>query len=206
MSEPLSTTAARPPQQVLVNGLGIVGNLAAQIFQSCGYDLTACDPDESRRALARSMGIGKVRDRVPVDDPDVAGRVSLVLACRGNEQDVLDGCRVACRRGEVVLVGVPWERKTDVSAFELLDAVFHKYVVLRSGWEWEIPVHPDLPGHVGMLENMRAAMEWLDKGRLRVEGLYSTVPATEAHEVFRRILRREGRELTYVLDWRRIDA
>ena len=37
--------------------------------------------------------------------------------------------------GEVVLIGVPWVKRTDLSAFDLLHAVFHRYVYLRSGWE-----------------------------------------------------------------------
>lgn len=202
----LTTTVARPPQKVLVNGLGIIGNLASQIFQSCGYDVIACDPDPRRRAYATQKGIDSVFDHCPVDDPAIAGHVSLVLACRGHEKDVLDGCKVVCNKGEVALIGVPWEQKTDLSAFEIIDAVFHRYVVLRSGWEWEIPIHSEKSGQCCMLDNMTAAMDWLDKGRISVEGLYSLTSVCNVQEVFRRIHRRECEELTFVLDWRNIDA
>ena len=37
----LNTTTARAPTRVLVTGLGPVGNLAAQIFAGCGYQVTA---------------------------------------------------------------------------------------------------------------------------------------------------------------------
>ena len=57
----LVTTTARPADRVLVTGLGIVGNLAAQIFQSAGYRVVAVDPNAERRALATNAGAGPPR-------------------------------------------------------------------------------------------------------------------------------------------------
>src|SRR5687767_7149077 len=48
----LTTVSARPPERVVVTGLGPVGHLAAAIFASCGYDTIAADPLEMRRELA----------------------------------------------------------------------------------------------------------------------------------------------------------
>jgi hypothetical protein len=47
------------------------------------------------------------------------------------------------RKGEVSLVGAPWRRQTDIAAQEILHHVFFDYVVLRSGWEWELPLHEE---------------------------------------------------------------
>jgi NADPH:quinone reductase-like Zn-dependent oxidoreductase len=69
----LTTTTARPPDRVLVLGLGLVGNLAAQLFQAAGYVVTAVDPNASRRQLAERCGIGDVR-------PSAAGQGDLVGA------------------------------------------------------------------------------------------------------------------------------
>ncbi len=38
------------------------------------------------------------------------------------------------KRGEVVLVGVPWVRRTDIYAHEILCRVFYDFVDMRSGW------------------------------------------------------------------------
>lgn len=46
----LTTTAARPPEKVLIMGLGPVGHLAAQNFRACGYEVIAVDPSDARRA------------------------------------------------------------------------------------------------------------------------------------------------------------
>src|SRR5207237_1254329 len=109
----LTTTTARPPERVLVTGLGLVGHLAAKIFAACGYQVTACDPSPVRREQAERRGIARVLAAVPVDDPAFARQVALVVECSGHEQAVLDGLKVVRKRGEVSLVGAPWKRRTD---------------------------------------------------------------------------------------------
>jgi threonine dehydrogenase-like Zn-dependent dehydrogenase len=91
----LTTTTARPPQRVLVTGLGIVGHLAARIFQICGYEVHACDPSERRREIAQEAGIAPVYPHVPVEE--LTGTIALVLECSGNEAAVLEGCWVVCK-------------------------------------------------------------------------------------------------------------
>ncbi len=120
----LVTTTARPPDPVVVTGLGPVGNLAAQIFQAAGYAVTAVDPVASRRTLAKQVGLTDVQETVP------AIEVALAVECSGHEQAVLDCCQHVRKRGEVVLVGVPWRKRSELSAFDLLHAVFHRYAVL----------------------------------------------------------------------------
>jgi len=197
----LTTTTARPSAKVVVTGLGIVGNLGAQVFQASGYEVTACDPVESRRETARQMGIRNVLPAVPGDGPGVAGKVALVLECSGHEQAAVDGCKVVGRRGEGVLVGTPWRRRTDLSAHELLHAVFHNYVVLRSGWEWELPRQPTAFRTGSIFANLGAALGWLAEGRVRVDGLYSKVPPREAQQAYQDLLHMRGKHLTAVFDW-----
>ena len=48
----LTTVEARPPERVVVTGLGPVGHLAAAIFATCGFDVIAADPLPTRRDLA----------------------------------------------------------------------------------------------------------------------------------------------------------
>jgi len=197
----LVTTTARPPDKVLVMGLGIIGNLGAQVFGRCGYDVIACDPAQARRTLAETTGIRTVLPAAPLSDPRICGQVSLVLECSGHEAAALDGCRMVRQRGEVVLVGVPWRRHTDLTAHELLDAVFHKYAVLRSGWEWEVPRHPT-PYQTGSLfGNYAAALEWLARGQVKVAGLYESVSPAEAQRAYQGLLKGTWPSLTAAFDW-----
>ncbi len=170
----LVTTKARPPAPVLVTGLGLVGNLGAQVFAACGYEVTACDPDAARRELASRLRHRRVVERAPMEE--LEGRVDLVLECSGHEAAALDGCRVVRKGGEVVLTGVPWERHTDLTAHELLHAVFYRYVVLRSGWEWEVPHHAGdfRPG--SLFANFAAGLRGWRRGRCAPRAWPSRAP------------------------------
>jgi len=198
----LTTTTARPPQRVLVTGLGIVGHLAARIFRLCGYEVFGCDPSERRREIAQEAGITPVYPRVPVED--LAGTIALVLECSGNEEAALDGCRVVCKRGEVVLVGTPWRRYTERTAFELTHAIFHHYAVVRSGWEWELPLHPQDFRTNSIYGNQEAALRWLAERRISVKGLYSTASPQVCQRVYRSLLHGDWPTLTAVFDWEQV--
>jgi threonine dehydrogenase-like Zn-dependent dehydrogenase len=191
------TTTARPPDRVLVTGLGIIGNLAAQILQSGGYRVTAVDPVEDRRRLATQAGLRDVRAAVPADITDYG----LAAECSGHEQAVLDCCQAVRQRGEVALIGVPWRKRTDLAAFDIVQAVFHRYVVLRSGWEWELPWHPQ-PFKVGSIfGNLAGALDWLAQGRVHVAGLSRTASPSEAQSVWDDLLAQRGGYLAAIFQW-----
>lgn len=198
----LVTTTARPPSRVLVTGLGPVGHLASQIFAGAGHLVTACDPVESRRRLATTAGIKDVRPAPPANEAEGLGTYSLAVECSGHEAAVLDACRAVRKRGEVVLVGVPWRKRSEIAAFDLLHVVFHKYVVLRSGWEWELPVHPADFRAGSIYENFAGAMRWLGEGRVKVDNLYELVKPADCQRVYQDLLHQRGEKIVSVFDWR----
>lgn len=193
----LTTTAARPPGPVLVLGLGLVGNLAAQVFQAAGYQVTAVDPVEARVELARECGIHDARSSLG-ESARPAPR--LVVECSGHEDAALDACRRVREGGEVVLVGVPWRQRSQASAHQLLHEVFHRYVHLRSGWEWELPLHDEPWRNGSILANHQLALHWLAQGLLRVQGLAEQIKPEEAPAAYEALLRQEG-ALTRCLRW-----
>lgn len=196
----LMTTAARPGAQVLVTGLGMVGNLAAQMAACCGYEVTAVDPDESRRRFAEQVGLTRVAPAVPVDE--LKGKVELVIECSGHEQAVLDGCKVVRRGGEVALVGVPWQKRTDLSAFDILHEIFHNYAILRTGWEWEVPLHTSEFAPNSIFKNFATALRWLADGRVKVSTLAETTSPDKAQEAYQSLLHNNCGKLSYIFDWR----
>lgn len=196
----LTTTTARPTEKVLVMGLGVVGNLAAQNFANCGYDVIACEPNEQRRRIAEGCGI-KTLAAVPLDNPDIVGKIGLVVDCSGHEQAVLDGCNVIRKRGEVVLIATPWRRYTEMYAHTILHAIFHKYVVMRSGWEWELPGHPTDFRTNSIYGNLTAALKWLSEGRIHVDNLYTKISPRAAQQAYQNLLHKRSERLTYVFNW-----
>lgn len=198
----LNTAAAHPPANVLVTGLGPVGNLAAQIFARCGYSVTAVDPVAARRQTGLDCGLKDVRGNAKEACQDLEGKVALHLECSGHEQAVLAGCKLVCNRGEVVLVGVPWTRRADMQAFELLHAIFHRYVVLRSGWEWEVPKESRAFAFNSISGNIAAAMAWLKEGSINVAPLGTTYHPTDCQKVYAGLHDQSLPTPAAIFDWR----
>jgi threonine dehydrogenase-like Zn-dependent dehydrogenase len=200
------TTTARPPDKVVVTGLGPVGHLAAQMFQACGYNVLACDPDATRRELAHQGGIAQTSAGLPLEDEDWRGKTSLVLECSGHEQAVLDGCLLVRKKGEVVLIGVPWRKRTDISAHQLLHAIFHQYAVVRSGWEWEVP-RQEAEFRSGSIQaNIEAALQWLQNGKVRVSGMYSIYDPRDCQDAYQALAQAKEKSLAIVFDWTKLFA
>jgi threonine dehydrogenase-like Zn-dependent dehydrogenase len=192
----LSTTRARPPADVLVTGLGPVGHLAAQMFRASGYRVIAIDPDPSRRRWLTEKGFSEVHDRTPI-----GAAPSLVVECSGHEQAVLDACRTVGKGGEVVLVGVPWRKQTELSAHAVFHEVFHRYVTLRSGWEWELPLYPDKLVGASTFGNFEGALRWLGEKRVDVSDLYESVSPIDAQRVYQDLLHQRASRLAVLFDW-----
>lgn len=202
----LTTSSARPPARVVVTGLGLVGHLAAKVFAASGYDVIGCDPSAARRELAARTGLRDVRPTVPLDDQTLVDQVALVIECSGHEQAALDACNIVQRRGEVVQLATPWQRKTDLTAHAILNAVFFRYVVLRSGWEWEVPLHPTAFRTNSIYGNIAGAMRWLCEGRVKVDGLAEVVSPQQASAAYEALRQQTSPGLTMIFDWANFDG
>lgn len=196
----LNATVVRPPATVLVTGLGPVGILASQVFSMAGYRVVAVDPAESRRQAAAALGLCELCEAVNAEE--LRDRVELHIECSGHEQAVLDGCRCVRKGGEIFLVGVAWRRKTEIPAFDLLREIFHRYVSVRSGWEWQIPVQPREFSLNSISANLQAALGWLKDGCLRVDGLAGLHAPAAAQEVYSRLVDQSLPEPAAIFDWR----
>lgn len=196
----LTTTTTRPPARVLVCGLGLIGHLAVQIFSESGYETYGYDPLPERRQLLLDAGYNALPEH-PLHNPALCGTIGLVLECSGNEQSVLDSCRAVRKRGEVVLVGVPWRARTDLPAWDLLHAVFHHFVVLRSGWEWELPLHDTEFRRNSIFGNLHAALRWINDGVVSVDALYKKARPADCQAVFTALKNQEWPALTAAFDW-----
>lgn len=208
----LMTTKARPGDRVIVTGAGPVGFLAAHLFRIGGYRVTVVDPDALRRKQLAQSGIIDTRAATPLEDPALQGQVALVVDCSGHEGAVLDGCNMVRRMGEVVLVGVPWRKYTDLTAHDITNAVFFKHVTLRSGWEWELPMHGRSFLWEELLEGYNnaphsifggfcRALEWLAEHRIPLDGLIHRATPENPEVLYAGIMRRNIAEPLIVLEW-----
>lgn len=208
----LMTTRARPGDTVFVCGAGPVGYLAAHIFRLSGYEVSVVEPDARRRAQAEASGLTSVYPAMPLDHIELVGDVAMAIDCSGHEQAVMDACRMVRQHGEVVLVGVPWRRQTDLSAHAILQTVFEGFVHLRSGWEWELPLlskrfkweeltegYNNSPQSI--LSGFRKAMKWLSEDRIPIAGMFRKVRPEDAAEVYGALKAQQIEEPFVFFDW-----
>lgn len=190
----LTITAARPPAPVMITGLGVVGLIGGLVFQRTGYAVFACEPIEERAELARQLGLTRVFTKVPFEDAKYAGQAALALECSGFEQATVDCCAMVKKGGEVIQVGVPMVRRSELYAQELMLRIFRNNVTYRGGSEWQSAVcHPQMAG----------ALEWLSDGSIRVDGIYEIRSPENPQQTYQSILRKETTKPCVILDWRK---
>lgn len=196
----LMTTYARPEDRVLVMGAGPVGFLAAHLFKNSGYEVTVCEPDEERLQAIQASGI--IDGCLSVSDSGGEREpFALVIECSGHEAALLEGLRSVRRRGEVVMVGVPWKRRTDYTAHDISWEVFHRYAVLRSGWEWELPLFSDEQHPHSIFSNLKTASNWLQAGKIPLDGFVRKVSTRDAQMAYQALVNRTWKELFIIFDW-----
>jgi threonine dehydrogenase-like Zn-dependent dehydrogenase len=209
MTVPLTsvrTSRARAGDRAAVVGLGLVGNLGAQILQAAGMEVTGFDPVGTRRDLARSCGIERTLD--PREADLLRPEHALVLEATGTAKGTLTALALTQLGGEVSLVGTPWIADPTVGASAILEPIHLRYITVRSGWEWQLPIH-DVRGERSAIhqpgsfaQSTAYAFELLRTGKVRVRGLIThRVSPDQCQEVYERALDRKHEQLGVIFAW-----
>ena len=98
----------------------------------------------------------------------------------------------------------PWSKRTAIDAHELLRLIFFNYLTVRSGWEWELPLHPTPFRTNSIWGNFAAALDWLAQKRVIVDDLYDLVEPRNAQDVFQDLLHQRTESLAQVFDWSKL--
>lgn len=217
----VSMTALRVGQvelgdQVVVVGLGVVGNLAAQLCRIAGAGVIGVDLSPARLRLARNCGISDViRANLPDLRPRVleatAGREPVVvIEASGTPEGALLASQLTGTQGEgkVVLLGSPRRGlETDLTPF--LNRV-HLWrggsVNLLGAHEWRYPLRRD-PFHKHSIErNIEAVFQLLAARRLHIEPLISHVIAPEgAPDAYAKLIGQPDSTVGVLFDWTAVD-
>ena len=202
----IRTSAAHAGDWAAVIGLGLVGACAAQLLRAAGLRVVGVETAPHRRALAARYSITMVVD--PRQDgaldavvQQTGGGCRLVLECSGQPRGVETGLALTARRGEVVLVGAAWRHDTEVLATDIVRPIFDKYLTLRSGWEWQLPLYGDEPGG-----SIAGCTNWvlscLCEGSLQVDELITdTIAPADAATAYRHLLDDPDAHLGVIIDW-----
>jgi predicted dehydrogenase/threonine dehydrogenase-like Zn-dependent dehydrogenase len=198
----------------VVLGLGLVGQLTAQLLKANGVRVIGSDLDPTRLELARSHGLDAAlgpSETAPVDHVmRLTGGVGadgvIIAAATSSSELVSTAFRMCRRRGRVVLVGdVGLDlKREDLYAKELDFLVSTSYGPGRYDPKYEEEGQDYPISHVRWTErrNMVAFLEFVSAGKIDVGALISGhFPIERAPDAYRALESATPRPLGVLLDY-----
>jgi 3-hydroxyethyl bacteriochlorophyllide a dehydrogenase len=176
--------------QVLIVGMGIVGQFAAQICRLKGAEVTVADRVESRLLQARAHGaerlIDSSREDLTARVRDIAPRGFDIIIDTSSVPAVVNSLFPLLRmHGKFVFQGwYPPPSPLDLNALHL-----------------RLPVCFFPCGHTGRA--VRSVLRWIKDGQIKMDGLVThRVKPAQAPEIYRMIAAGSENFLGIVFDWR----
>lgn len=178
-------------EQVVVLGLGLLGQLTAQLLRASGARVLGVDLRSDRVARALSIGMAEgfaveERDFVSgvLERTDGKGADAIIVAAAGSDARLLDRAFEACRRkGRVVLVGdVPIRVQRDrIYRKEIDFLISTSYGPGRYDPEYEEKGHDYPLAYVRWTEgrNLEEVVRLIETGALKVRALIDATHAVE---------------------------
>jgi 2-desacetyl-2-hydroxyethyl bacteriochlorophyllide A dehydrogenase len=196
---------------VAVFGLGLVGNLAAQLFSLSGCEVIGIDLSEKRREQARKCGISHVLAPGPQLSEKVAeitgGRMCRsVVEATGVPAVAAEAGALAGKQGELILLGSPrHDHQANLTPFLNRTHLWgNGCITLKGAHEWRFPVRDDPEGHgrFSIEGNVRILLRLIAENRLRLDPLLTHVVSPSACQSAYEGLREQKDVYTgVVFDW-----
>ncbi|MCY4403942.1 MAG: zinc-binding dehydrogenase [Candidatus Poribacteria bacterium] len=164
--------------RVIVFGLGLVGNLASQMFQIHGCRVIGVDPVKERRELAERCGIAQT---VGGDANEVQAQLQdftngelghITVDAVGHSSVVMQALRATANHGQLVILGSP-RVSVHGDLTELLSDTHLRWITIRGALEWCVPMYPDTGNRVSQFSKQQTIFDWIARGELDVESLVS---------------------------------
>ncbi len=164
--------------RVIVFGLGLVGNLASQMFQIHGCRVIGVDPVEERRKLAERCGVAHT---VGGDANEVQSQLqnitngalgNITVDAVGHSSVVMQALRATASHGQLVILGSPRVSVTG-DLTELLSDTHLRWITIRGALEWCVPMYPDIGNRTSQYSKQQTIFDWMARGQLHVEPLIS---------------------------------
>jgi predicted dehydrogenase/threonine dehydrogenase-like Zn-dependent dehydrogenase len=203
----------------VVVGLGLIGQLTAQLLKSTGCRVIGVDPDAERVSLAVTLGLNAALDSDAGDDAAAVRRLTggvgadgvIITAASNSDQIVSSAFRMCRKKGRVVLVGDVGLNldRADFYEKELDFFISSSYGPGRYDRSYE-ELGLDYPvGYVRWTENrnMEEYLRLVAEGRVMVRPLITdVVPLTEAPAAYSRLQAGTERPLSILLAYPEADT
>jgi len=192
---------------VVVIGLGMVGNLAAQLYRLTGAQVIGVDPSAARRKTALACGIpyaiSGTEEEVAVRIREITGgkMANVSVDAVGNSAVAMQALRLTADSGEVVVLGTP---RVDVTGnlTEVFSAAHIRWVTIKGCLEWNVPTEPAMPHQYSQRKKIDAIFAWITDGRLKLKPLITQVlPPSEIQTAYEGLLHKKEEYVGVVLKW-----
>lgn len=214
----VSITALRvsPPElgdTVAVIGMGLVGNLAAQLFSLSGARVICVDICDKRLELAGECGLplgvnpSKVNLRDAIMELTGGKGASSVIEATGVPASAEQAFSIAAKAGDVVLLGSP-RGKHEGNITDLLNKVHlwgNGCVSLKGAHEWRYPLKPSEGCRHSIQRNCEIILELIRENKLKVKPLITHVVSPEnCQEIYDGLLNHKEKYTGVVFDWKNL--
>lgn len=205
----LRTSSIELGDRVLVTGLGLIGNMAAQLAGLQGASVIGTDLSPERLEIARRCGIdhpiaGGANLKQMVTELTGGSGVSTLIEATGVPQVALDSVSMVGTYGEMILLGSPrGDYQSNVT--ELLNAVHlngRGCVTLKGAHEWRYPVEPNAFVKHSFVRNSEIIFRLLHNNKLQIEPLIShVVRPEEASTAYEGLRNNKDKYSGVLFDW-----
>lgn len=169
------SSSVQPGSTVLVVGMGLVGNFAAQLFRLAGAEVMAVDLSDLRLERARQCGIARtvnsgshdLKESV-MEWTDGKG-AHIVVEAIGNSRVICEVAMLTRRYGELILLGSPRARAS-VDVTPMLLHIHLEAIRMIGALEWRWPAS-ESDRNWSLLDNYRQIAHWIAEGRILTDPL-----------------------------------
>ncbi len=192
---------------VVVVGLGLVGNFAAQLFKIAGTNVVGVDLSRKRLELAKQAGIEFLVNPSESDLKEeilklTDGRgADAVVDAVGDSKVVEEASDIVRKMGEIILLGTPRATyQTDITP--LLRTVHLNWVTLKGALEWCFPLYETIGSKFSFEKNSLYIFELIKNKKLFTDGLITHVIKPEKFkEAYEGLLNKKDEYLGVLIDW-----
>jgi threonine dehydrogenase-like Zn-dependent dehydrogenase len=190
-------------------GLGVIGNLAAQLLRAEGHHVVGIDPVAARRKIAENCGIDETLDP---GDPALAARRDEADSGSGGFDAVVDAAGHAAttielprfvRMGGRLALLTHWRSQPALDASGFVNAVFYRGMTVHGGIEYGPGSRPWESWPLLQFEKWATIQRLIGTGLLRIDPLVTKVARPGEHaETYRLLCERPGDLVGVAVDWR----
>jgi 2-desacetyl-2-hydroxyethyl bacteriochlorophyllide A dehydrogenase len=193
---------------VLITGLGLVGNLAAQLALLQGAEVFAADLSAERRACANECGIAVTIDAGKPNWAQEVRRlagprgVTTAIEATGLSPIITDTIPLMSQSGEIILLGTP-RAPFETNATEIYSHIhLPGFISIKGALEWRYPTFRNEFVKHSVERNSEIILELIASGRIRVEPLYThRLRPEDAAKAYVGLRERKDEYIGVAFDW-----